>query len=461
MILTSHSWPATGSKAIDMRTIEKMFSPTPRHCERIRPDARGNLLSSFWHKLAISLVTLFVLMPLPSSAAGMSYVFSGPKTASVGQVFQVTVQLNSAVDIDTVRLEGSYPSDLFELRGIIPSGALQNISPGNDVDSSAGTFSFGVFTTGDAVNGASKVALITLKALKPGTGELRLLSGSAAYAQGEGGDLPGATIKITVAAPSVTPSVPPVVPPVVSEILKPYQPTKPAATSTFQISSPTQPDPNLWYSNNKVVINWTTTEQVRQVLGSFDQSPDATSYAPLSGSSATFYATQDGLWYAHLIVIFENGTFAREDFLVRIDTTPPLAPSPAVRQTEIPADFPNSVSYGTIDESSGIDRYEITVNGELVTSTRKTSFSLTDLPEGKNTIQVTAVDRAGNRSRGDTTFNLLTPSKARPAAVPTAVPLFDRIISLWRYPAVVLGIIIAITLYWAIFFLNKGRRKKR
>ncbi|MBI5654190.1 hypothetical protein HZC53_00835 [Candidatus Uhrbacteria bacterium] len=432
-----------------MRTIEKLFSIV-------------------WRKLAALLVAFFLLFPLPSSAAGMSYTFAGPKNVSVGQVFQVTVQLNSAVDIDTVRLEGSYPSDLFELHGMVPSGALQNVSPGNGVDSSAGTFSFGVFTTGDAVNGNSKVALITLKALKPGVGELRLLSGSAAYSGGEGGDLPGAAIKITISAPTVTPSVPPVVPPVVTEVLKPYEPTKPAATSTFQISSPTQPDPNLWYNSNKVVINWTTTEPIRQVLGSFDQNPEASTYAPLSGSSATFYATQDGLWYVHLIVIFKDGTFSREDFLVRIDTTSPLAPNPAVRQTEVPSDFPNSVSYGTIDKSSGIDHYEIWVNGNLVASTQKTSYTLTDLPEGPNKIEIIAVDRAGNRSQGDTSFNLLTPSKARPAATPTATSLYgqmfslyNRILSLLRYPAVALGIIIAITLYWAIFFLTRSRKKKR
>ncbi|MFA5186171.1 MAG: cohesin domain-containing protein [Patescibacteria group bacterium] len=409
-------------------------------------------LPSLFKMLIASALSLFLFSPLPSSAAGMSYSVAGPSTATVGQEFQVTVQLNSAVDIDTARLEGSFTPDFLAWRGIVASGPLQNISPGTDTDGTSGNFSFGVFTMEDPANGNTKIAVITLKALKPGTGELRLLSGSAAYANGEGGDIPGGSLKIVISSPKT--------PVVVPKPVVPYVPATSTAPYPFEISSPTQPDPNQWYSGEKVVINWVTTKPVKEVVGSFDQSPTALSYSPLTDSSATFYATRDGLWYAHILIIYQDGTYSSADFLVRIDRTAPKAPAPVARQTGVPQNVPNSVSFGTTDGLSGIDHYEIWINGKYVTSTRQPSYPLVGLPEGVNTIQITAVDKAGNKSKGSTSFDI-TQKVTKPQPIsPTAAGL-RRFFSSWLWMAAFFGLTSVIAAYWVIFFIIKRKKKNK
>lgn len=430
MILTYRFWPAIGSKAIDMGNIQR--SPLS------------------FQALFASAVSIFLLLPQVTSAAGMGYAVSGPSAATVGQEFQVTVQLNSAVDIDTVRLEGSFTPDFLAWRGISAAGSLRNISPGNETDETGGKFSFGTFTMEDAANGNTKIATIILKALKPGTGELRLLPGTAAYSNGEGGDIPGNSLKIVISSPKAPVTIP--------KPLLPFEVTEPAAPTALLISSPTQPDQNKWYSSDKVTINWTTTKPVKAVLGSFDQSPETQTYSTISGDSVTFYATQDGLWYAHLVVAYQDGTFSRADFLVRIDRTAPDAPSPVVRQTQVPQEVPNAVNFGSIDSTSGIDRYEVWINGKFVTSTRQNTYPLLNLLEGTNEIEIKAVDRAGNQSQGSTSFEIVKSVITKTEAL--KISIVERFYSFMGRPINILGIILAVTVYWVVLFLVKTRKKQ-
>jgi hypothetical protein len=386
-------------------------------------------------------VAFLLLLPGLASAATVDVTVSAPTRVSVGQEFQVVFSLRNAVDIDTFRLIGAFSPDLLEWRNIQPAGTFENTSPGNSVNATAGTFSFGGFSLGDTANGNNSAAIVTFRAKQAGTATVRLLSGTQIYSAGEGfvGSLGSATIAIGGGpAPIPKPLVP----------LVPFTLTKPASTSTYTIISTSHPDPNAWYANGTVLVTWQTTKPIKTVFGSFDQSPEALSYDQLYGSSVTFHATKDGVWYAHIVILFEDGTYARVDLPIRIDRTPPHPITPVVEQTNVPATIPNHVYFATTDDMSGIDHYEVAIDGVIVTSTKDRSYPLTNQAIGEHTVEVTAYDRAGNHVSGKTGFTIIGATGAvliQPSMLST------------RFQQFAIGLIIALLILWFLF----GRRDKK
>ncbi len=343
-------------------------------------------------------LALAVVTPRASFAAtGVAMAVTGPMSVSVGQEFNVTVQISGAVDIDTVRAVGTYPSNLLELRGIRSVGAFTNVSPGNSIDANAGTFSYGTFALEKYANGTAKFAVMTFKARTEGIATIRLLPESVAYSAGEGTVSSVGSLKVIIAA--IAPAIP--LP------IKKLGITTPAATGAITLTSSSHPDPNAWVANNVVQVSWKTTKPIETVFGAFDQSPESNAYHPIIGTSATFTATQDGVWYVHLAIVFQDKTYARVDFPVRIDRTPPRPIASVVDQTiATPADV-NSVRFATVDDTSGISAYDLFIDGRFVTSTLLNAFSLTGLPVGEHEILVKAFDRAGNFVTGTTHFLIL------------------------------------------------------
>jgi hypothetical protein len=388
------------------------------------------------------------LAPRQTFAAGVSAAFVGPSRVNVGQTFQVTVELRGAVDVDTVRLIGLFPPSLLSWMAAQPAGPFQSVSPGTFTDSQQGTFSFGTFTLGPYANGTVKTAVITLKALKTGTAVLRLLPGTEAYSAGEPSGPSAGSLTITIGeAPPVLPKT---APPGISV-------TVPATTPTTVIS-PSHPDPNKWYADPNVIVAWQPIKPIAFVFGSFDQSPEPLSYLPIADATTTFHATADGVWYVHLIFVYKDKTFGRADFPVRIDQTPPRTPAVVVEQTDVPATVPNQVLFGTVDETSGIDHYDVLIDGVRVTSTRLTFYPLQNLMAGTHVVEVIAFDAAGNHASGITSFTILGPGE-KPSIFSSITAFFLRLTPLQRTIA---GIIAAGGAFsWLWWLIRRRLREKK
>jgi hypothetical protein len=314
------------------------------------------------------------------------------------------MMVNGANDIDTMRLNGSFTQDLLEWKGASPAGVFQNISPGTFSDQVKGIFSFGAFTLSSKANGTSRLAVLTFKAKKAGDAYVQLTTNSRVLSAGE--DQMGSVgrLNITIGETAVPqPEQPQPIPPVI-------QP----GVAVFSVQSETHPDPNRWYSNRNVTTNWEIAgKKISHVYIGFDQSPEGPAELVTTSTKAQFTATSNGTWYVHVLAAFTDKSSQRADLQVLIDSTRPHPIYPVVDQTNINAKIVNFARYGTIDDSSGIGRYEVAVNGVLVTSTVLQAYLLNNQLPGDYVVTVKAFDLAGNSVEGHTNF--LITSEVGPA----------------------------------------------
>lgn len=91
---------------------------------------------------------------------------------------------------------------------------------------------------------------------------------------------------------------------------------------------------------------------------------------------------------------------------VRIDGTPPLLQVDSVPEVSTRSDV--TITWNASDATSGIARYEVSIDGGPFESTGTATTRRLTLPDGEHTIQVRAVDRAGHRSLDSVTIQIDT-----------------------------------------------------
>ncbi len=124
------------------------------------------------------------------------------------------------------------------------------------------------------------------------------------------------------------------------------------------------------------------------------------------------------------------GNMASQIVNVTVDTIAPDSFTPVAD----PAGWTNNnkptISFGTVDGGSGIDRYQLSLDGgEWFLAVSPYQFS-TSLSDGEHTVAVKAVDRAGN----ETTRTVKVYIDTTPPAAPTGfevIPGIDRVIVKW------------------------------
>jgi hypothetical protein len=397
-------------------------------------------------KLSIFLLCSLFLTQAGIVFAGSANVYpTGPKTVDVGQTFNVVINTNGAKEVDTIRINGSFTQDLLEYRGSKPTGVFQNISPGTYFDQKTGIFSFGAFTLSSRANGISPLVVLTFRALKPGNAYVQLTTGSKILSAGEEQIGTVGRLNITISEKVAPPSQPQPIP----DVLQP-------GILAISLTSPTHPDPEKWYASRKVDAEWKIAgKPIKQVYIAFDESPEgATDQKETEATSTTFKAPSDGAWYVHLGVDLKDKTFERADLRVQIDTIPPHTIAPIVDQTLVKASIPNALRFATMDDTSGIDHYDVMIDGLVVTSTQAQAYPLVRQKPGKHLVKVTAFDRAGNNVSGDTEFEILPDQAPTPSKPPSFVWLWLILVS-------VIVILTALNLRQYLDLKKKRRIRKK
>jgi len=368
------------------------------------------------------LIALASLTANAAYAATANVTLTAPKEVQPGQMFQVVVQANGMQNADLIRLNGTFTPGVIEWVQAQPYAAFQNVSPGTTVNNTTGAFSFGAYTLSDALTGNAKLVAVTFRALKTGTATIKFDATSKVLSDGveQTGTLGTAVIKVTGSAPEAAGAV-----------------TGPTV-GMLTVMSPTHPDQNTWYANDKVTIQWRTEKPFKTVNTAFDRIPSSVDYQKTAGTSAAFVATADGIWYAHVRAIYQDGTSDKVDFLVRVDRTPPHQLEPVVDQTLVPPSFANAVRFAATDDASGIAFYKVFIDKKFVTSTAASAYPLTGQSVGAHTIKVEAYDRAGNMRTGETSYQVIA------GAIKVGVPFWtcacDYLAGCWFWAALLLFI---------------------
>ncbi|HWQ99565.1 MAG TPA: cohesin domain-containing protein [Candidatus Methylomirabilis sp.] len=357
---------------------------------------------------AIKAAVTFALAALPLSgyAAGSSVLsLSGPSKVSAGQVFSVQVKLDpKGDDIDTVRINGTYPKDQIRWIGATLGGDFPSSAPNTYFDEGSGRFSIGAFRIGSGVRKATTVATITFRARANGNVKIVLDSTSKAISAGEDRLLSALSWSLSIGGQTVGKATveQPALLPTKEQVAK-----SPALASMVRISSLSHPDPDTWYPTRDVTVSWESAGMgIKQSLFSMDGSAESTPRDTVQGRSVTQALSRDGIWFAHVKILFEDGTSQLDHLRLQVDSTPPRRPAPIAEQDLVPPTVPNAIRYGTTDDASGVAKYKIALAGRTF-DVADPSFPLPPLEPGVHVASVTAVDRAGNESSNDVSIEVV------------------------------------------------------
>ncbi len=172
------------------------------------------------------------------------------------------------------------------------------------------------------------------------------------------------------------------------------------------ISSTTHPDQNAWYKTQDVAVSWTKPSGATTFSYSLTHSADQPTQSGSGvATSATFSGLAEGVWTLTLTTTFNDGKTATSSFTVRIDTTAPAAFSTTVEQQGTGDPRP-TLKFSTTDQPSGIQQYEILIDGKSIGATPDSQFQLPIQLPGTHTFIVRAYDRAGNTTDSTGTFTV-------------------------------------------------------
>jgi hypothetical protein len=346
-------------------------------------------------------------IPVPTLASGAAVIsLTGSGDVGVGQVFTVQVKVDpKGEDVDTVRVNGTYPKDLLLWVGMTLGTEFPNASPGTYYDEGSGKFSMGAFRIGNGTNSPATVATITFKSKKDG-GVNIFFDGrtSRAVSTGENRLSNVISLKFTVSGQAVNKMAneQPVTLPTKEELAQ-----NPGLSNIVQLSSLTQPNPDTWYPNRDVQVVWQTGgKAIKESYFSIDNVADSTPTTTVKGQKIATKVDHDGIWFAHLVTVFDDGAFAKANLRLQVDTTPPRRPIPVVEQDLVTPNVPNALRFGTTDDASGIDKYEVNLAGKTVDVTSP-AMELPRLDPGVHVATVTAIDKAGNQITNYVSFQVV------------------------------------------------------
>ncbi|MFA6524625.1 MAG: cohesin domain-containing protein [Candidatus Paceibacterota bacterium] len=361
--------------------------------------------------LALFFVFLFSITGLKASAATIQ---TTPSTGSykVGDTFKVDVTVSSPDKaINAVSGILSFPKDKLQFISISKTSSILSIwaqEPSYYDSGENGNISFeGVIPNPGFTGTRGKILSVTFKVKATWQAELSFSSASVLANDGLGtnvltNSLPG----IFTLNSSVTPYVAPTEP-------KPTVQTASNVPSEAQITSTTHPDSEKWYNDNNPSFKWTLQKNITGVRIYGDQNPDTELPKTSQGlsSSHTYKNVADGTWYLHIRLRNSAGWNDTTHFKFNIDTVPPKPFSiefPDGKETSNPKP---RLSFDAIDETSGIDHYEIAINNIIVNASleigKNNVYVLSNQNPGEKEVSVKAFDKAGNFYEATDKFTVL------------------------------------------------------
>jgi hypothetical protein len=278
-------------------------------------------------------------------------------------------------------------------------------------DNTKGTVTFGGGAT-VPFTGKKTVLSVTFKGLKEGKADVSFTDGDVIAADGKGTSvlsdkIPasftiGAATANDTAAPTDTPS-----PPSSAEVSLPPIPV---------ITSPTHPDPTIWYKENTALFKWTVPRGVDNIRTLLDESPRSVPSIsiPSTVTQKEFTDVSDGAKYFHIMFHNKTGWGTPAHWQVLIDKTPPEKFSIDIKgDTPFPGE--TTLLFPVVDKASGIAYYEISMDG--ASSTRleikdvpTSGYQPSTLTPGEHTVKISAYDKVGNTTSAEATFTVIKPA---------------------------------------------------
>lgn len=218
-------------------------------------------------------------------------------------------------------------------------------------------------------------------------------------------------------------------------------------------------DSESWYAVREATFTWEVPAGVEKVAVDIVDAPDTepmTSYTPPIGELTLDHATlTDGVHYVALQFKDASGWGAVTYKKLMIDTVPPL---PFDIRVETENGAPRLI-FGTTDDLSGIDVYEVRVGGDdpfhVTLAEAEAGYVLSSYKDGVYPVFVTAYDRAGNTI---TAYVHVSITAGWTSAPPTAAPEADRLSDALQNANIVILILSLIIVMLMIQYFRGQRR---
>lgn len=356
------------------------------------------------------LLSVFCFGSQTDAASASLYLSPSTGNYTVGNTFLVQVKLNSGgVAVNAADGTLVFNPDKLEVTKVTKTNSIFTFWVQEPTFSnSVGTINFAGGIPSPGFTGVSGLVInITFKAKTSNTASLTFAAGSILADDGKGtnilASMGGGAYKLTTK--EITP-LPPIegeeeyVPPVSEE-------------EVSAISSPTHPSGNQWYSNNAPEFTWKLPSDVTAVRLLMDNKsfgiPNVVYLLPISEKKLEDLT--DGIWYFHAQFKDQYGWGDIFHRRVLIDTESPESFEVTVDNE---GDFTNpapTLYFESQDTPSGIDYYEVKIDDEVIATTtapatKEKPYRLLPQIPGEYTVEIRALDEAGNFSSATSEFEI-------------------------------------------------------
>jgi len=330
---------------------------------------------------------------------------------AVGSTVNVNVRISSS-DQTVNAAQGTlyYPTGILEVSQIIRADSIFDIwlSPPT-VNTSMGEISFLGGGT-NAFSGSSlQVFTVSFRARGTGSGTIGFKNAEITAGDGTGANILVNSTGLAVAAGGVALKTPVAVPPVQPVV----QITRPAVSAaklpaTPDIKVPFYPEPLKWYGTSGIFLaRWSLPADITDVATALNKDPQS---SPQKSEglfdNKTFAPIDNGIWYLH--VQFKNnvGWGPAAHYRIAIDTAPPSSLKVSLKEGNTTAVTTPTLQFKSDDPISGIEFYDVKIDGSSEKQTSSTAIILSALYPGGHDADVRAFDAAGNSVEGRLHFTI-------------------------------------------------------
>ncbi|GEM_PF-6103101 len=167
----------------------------------------------------------------------------------------------------------------------------------------------------------------------------------------------------------------------------------------------TAPEDGKPFDTDSVTVEWTGSDETTGIAY-YEVKIDGGDWTNVSmDTNHTFEDLEDGDHTVEVRAWDEAGNNNTDSVYFIVDTVPPYVEITSPEDEEVFEVDSVTVTWSGSDETSGIDHYRVRINGEAwVEVGTDTSYTFEDLDEGNHTVEVKAVDAAGNEAVDEVGF---------------------------------------------------------
>jgi hypothetical protein len=380
---------------------------------------------------------------------------------SVGDTIRMKIQIGGSAEFNSSEAALTFDKTKLRVTSLDDDNAVFNLWTTDPAFSNtAGTISYGGGSTKAIGAGNREIITVIFTTLAEGAAKVSFSEGTVL--SGPGIDITGnkGSATFTIGAGTVPDT------PVVPDTPKTTPTQSGPAPVAPTVSSNVFTEPDSWYATTSATFSWTLPYDVTSVRLLYDD--DETSVPTVDRGRITsreLTELEEGESYFHIMFRNATGWGAPTHYRILVDVTPPSSFDVSVAQ-------PDRLSQDVVlrfeasDEPSGIERYEIFVDGSLAATVSPEdmaagSYTLNIPNPGERVFTVKAYDLAGNSTVSETTFTVIAAVQQQTEAkTPDEEELEDEGIN-WGYWATLILVAGIAFLIGAIMYERKANQAQR